>query len=188
MPVRPAPFAALAVLVSAVLVACTGTEPTGPRLRQSLRTSFDATTCGNDVSSPTITSFSATPSVLSPADKQMVPVTLHWGAVDDCGPPTCTVTSIESNEKGKRNGAPPDAVMTSGTTLNLRATKGNVYTITLTCQDAAGNASTATTTVTVPKESKACAHDDHGQGDDKNGDVDMEHKCKTGGGDDDDRG
>ena len=188
MSVRLAQLAATALLVSAAVVACTGTEPTVPRLRQSLRSSFDATSCGSDTERPTITSIAATPSVISPADRQMVPVTLSWGAVDNCGAPACSISSIASNEPGKRNGAAPDAVITSGTTVSVRATKGNVYTITVTCQDAAGNLTSASTIVTVQKENKACSKDDHGRGDDKHGDVDMEHKCKSGNGEDDDRG
>lgn len=170
-----------ALLAGSALVACSSTEPTSPRLQHSLRSSFDASSsCSSDTQAPTITYFSATPNVLSAADRQLVPVTLNWGAVDNCGAPVCAVSSVVSNEKGKKTGQPADVVMTPGSTvLNLRAEKGNAYTITLRCADAAGNATTATTVVTVLRETSKCTKDDQGKGDDKNGgDVDLENKCK----------
>jgi hypothetical protein len=67
-----------------------------------------------------------------------------------------------------------------------------VYTITVTCRDAAGNTASRTITVLVPHDqgqrAEKCAKDDRGQGDDKRGDRDLQNKCKQHEGDDDERG
>ena len=168
-----------ATLVGSIVVACAGTEPTSPRFAKSAA-ALDVSSlgCSPDVAPPTITYLTASPSVLSPADRQMVTVNVSYGAVDNCGALACSISSVTSNEKAK-GGAPDIQMLPGGTALNLRAEKRNVYTITVTCQDPAGNTTSASTTVTVAGKSSKCAKDDHGRGDDKNGDVDTDNKCKN---------
>lgn len=107
----------------------------------------------HDVRPPTITR--VVPSVTSiwPPNKRMVPVTVSITATDDVDTaPACQVLSVSANE-----GSPSDAVVTGPTTVSLRADRlgvgdGRVYTITVRCTDVSGNASTATTKVTVPHD------------------------------------
>ena len=106
-----------------------------------------------DVTAPVIESVTATPSVLSPPNHQFVAIAVTASASDQCGGSVyCRITSVTSNE-------PVDGVgwvVTGDLTLNLRASRsskgtGRIYTITVTCTDGAGNRSTKTVTVTVPR-------------------------------------
>jgi hypothetical protein len=105
-----------------------------------------------DATPPVIHSATATPSVLSPANHQFVNVTVNVSASDACGGSVrCRITSVTSNEP-----ADGDWIVTGDLTLRLRASRSNkgtgrLYTITVTCTDAAENASTRTVTVTVPR-------------------------------------
>jgi PKD domain/Right handed beta helix region len=106
-----------------------------------------------DVTAPVIGSLAATPSVLSPANHQFIPIVVTVAASDGCGGSvSCRITSVTSNEPV--DGV--DWVVTGDLTLNLRASRSNkgtgrIYTITVTCTDVAGNSSTKTVTVTVPR-------------------------------------
>ena len=180
-----------AVAVGAIVVACSGNEPTRPSPSGLLRAVVNSG-CTPDVQAPTITSVSASPNVLWPPNHKMQTVTLHWGAVDNCGSPMCAISSISSNEpvNGRGDGnTSPDWVITSNSTADLlRAERsgngtGRIYTITVSCLDAAGNKTVATTTVLVPHDqgkNLKCPPDDKGKGDDKNGDRDMKNKCEEG--------
>jgi DNA-binding beta-propeller fold protein YncE len=113
-----------------------------------------------DDSPPNITSLSANPNSLWPANHKMVPVSITISAIDSC---SATVTSqiidVTSNEPvdGLGDGdTAPDWLITGPLTLNLRAERsgngaGRIYTITIECRDAAGNKATGIVTVKVPK-------------------------------------
>jgi hypothetical protein len=113
-----------------------------------------------DTIAPVVHTASATPSVLSPANHNMVPVTVTVDASDECGAAVrCRITAVTSNEavEGLGDGdTSPDWEITGDLTLNLRAERGGagtgrVYTITVACTDPSGNETTATVTVTVPR-------------------------------------
>jgi uncharacterized repeat protein (TIGR03803 family) len=84
----------------------------------------------------------------------MVEVTLNYTAMDDCAGVTNTLT-VTSNERPKERDdeSEPDWVVEDDHHVLLRAGggTGRVYTITIISTDNAGNSSTRTTTVTVPK-------------------------------------
>ncbi|HMF95722.1 MAG TPA: right-handed parallel beta-helix repeat-containing protein [Vicinamibacterales bacterium] len=106
-----------------------------------------------DATPPTIQSAVAAPSVLSPANHQLAPVTLGVSAGDACGGPVhCRIISVTSNESITSQ----DWIITGDLTLRLRADRSNkgsgrIYTITVECTDPSGNRSTTTATVTVPR-------------------------------------
>ncbi len=105
-----------------------------------------------DTTPPSIAT--VTPSVTSlwPPNKRMVPVSIAVSATDLAGTPACSVSRISANE-----GAASDVAITGPLSVALRADRngngdGRIYTITVQCTDASGNASTHTTTVTVPHD------------------------------------
>jgi hypothetical protein len=114
-----------------------------------------------DSIAPSIASLSATPASLWPPNHAFVPVSLSVTATDVCDPSTaqtCHVISVTSNEldvgKGSGNTA-PDWEITGNLEVELRAERvgtgsGRIYTITVQCSDASGNAATRSTTVSVP--------------------------------------
>jgi len=113
-----------------------------------------------DATAPTIGSVTASPSVLSPANHDMVPVVVNATVADACGgTTTCRIVSVASNEPVTGLGGGdvgPDWQITGELTLNLRAERSNkgdgrIYTITVECTDAAGNSSTSTVAVVVPR-------------------------------------
>src|SRR5262245_8346417 len=105
-----------------------------------------------DTTPPAIQSAAAAPAVLSPANHQLVPVTINVSAGDACGgPERCQIVSVTSNEAITSQ----DWIVTGDLTLRLRAERSNkgsgrIYTITVVCTDLSGNQSTKTVTVTVP--------------------------------------
>jgi hypothetical protein len=108
-----------------------------------------------DRTPPRIISIKAVPNVLSPPNGKLVPVKVVVQAVDDSGSVTSRIASVRSNEPP--SGRQPDWVITGDLSLLLRAENashghGRVYTITIECRDAAGNTSTGTTQVTVPRD------------------------------------
>ncbi len=129
--------------------------------------SGNATTCSftvtvNDTQPPNILLLSAYPSVLSPPNHQMVPVTITVSASDNSGGSVASsITGVASSEpqNGLGDGDQyPDWEITGPLTLNLRAERaqngpGRIYTITVQSQDASGNVATGTVTVFVPKSS-----------------------------------
>jgi hypothetical protein len=82
----------------------------------------------------------------------MVKVTVSVNAVDDKDPaPSCGITTIAADD-----GTSGDAMITGPLTALVRATKDDrrdarVYTLTVACSDASGNASQAGVAVTVAK-------------------------------------
>jgi hypothetical protein len=106
-----------------------------------------------DTTPPVIQSATPSRSVLSPANKQLVPVTIALSATDACGSSVhCRIVSVTSNEAIDVT----DWKITGDLTLNLRADRskkgtGRIYTIRIECVDASGNVSTKTAAVTVPR-------------------------------------
>lgn len=182
-----------ACAVGALAVACATNEPTTPAgMRQNAFNAASSSSCSPDQTAPSINSLSATPNVLWPPNHKFVPVSVSWNATDNCSAPVCSISSVSSNEpvNGLGDGdTSPDWIITSGSTLLLRAERsglgtGRVYTITVSCRDAAGNVSSQVVTVSVPHDQgnnkvEKCAKDDRGKGDDKRGDRDLESKCKN---------
>jgi hypothetical protein len=114
-----------------------------------------------DTTPPTISALSATPSVITKTNHDMVPVTIAASASDSCGGGvTCRIVAVTSNEPISGTGGgdlSPDWEITGDLTLRVRAERsqkgnGRVYTITVRCSDAAGNGTTSTVTVTVPRK------------------------------------
>jgi len=111
-----------------------------------------------DAQAPGVSNPSATPAVLWPPNHQMVDVTVNYTVTDNCPGGNC-VLSVTSNEpiNGTGDGdTSPDWEIVDSHHIRLRAERaGNanarVYTITVTCTDAAGNTTTKSTTVTVPR-------------------------------------
>jgi hypothetical protein len=98
---------------------------------------------GADTTAPAIASVSASPSTISPADNSLVPVTVSVSATDNVdASPACSVTSVTG-------GAAGNSSVTGPLTVQVRAAGGAVYTLNVRCADASGNASTASTSVTV---------------------------------------
>ena len=136
-------------------VVCTVADPYGAQ-----------DTCGFDVTvtdaqDPTISDLQATPSVLSPPNHKMVPVTISVTVTDNCDGAvlqSCTIISVSSNEPISGTGegdTAPDWEITGNLTLRLRAERagsgtGRTYTMTVQCTDNAGNRASRSTTVTVP--------------------------------------
>jgi hypothetical protein len=111
-----------------------------------------------DTTAPVISDVSATPNVLWPPNHKLVDVRVNYTATDSC----CGVTSalsVTSNEPDNGTGdgdTTGDIVIVNPNLVRLRAERsgggsGRIYTITITATDCAGNTSTATTTVVVPK-------------------------------------
>lgn len=115
---------------------------------------FEATV--RRIHAPTITSVTATPNVLWPANDKMVPVSLTVGVTDNSDPaPVCQLTDVTSNEAA----AEPDWQSTGPLTLDLRAQRfgmgtGRIYTITVSCTNSSQLSSSATVTVSVPHDQR----------------------------------
>jgi hypothetical protein len=110
---------------------------------------------------PVTLSASATPNVLWPPNHKMVSVTITVNHPEDFT--SCKIVSVTSNEPviGKGSGkTSPDFIITGDLTLQLRAERsgktkaGRIYTIQVACTDLAGNTTSTTVLVTVPKNNK----------------------------------
>ena len=108
-----------------------------------------------DTTPPIITSLTASPSVLSPPNHKMVPITISASATDICDPnPQSRIIAVTSNEAG-----PGQYQITGNLTLNLMSDRngggnGRIYTISVEARDASGNTTTKSVVVTVPKGNK----------------------------------
>ncbi|HYU33073.1 MAG TPA: proprotein convertase P-domain-containing protein [Thermoanaerobaculia bacterium] len=125
------------------------------------------TTCNfpitvNDVQGPIVTAPTASPAVLTPPEHQMKNVTISYTTADNCTLPssiTCAL-SVASNEpiNGLGDGdTAPDWQVIDAHHVKLRAERsgtgtGRIYTVTVTCKDAAGVSSSRTVTVSVPHD------------------------------------
>lgn len=114
-----------------------------------------------DTTPPRIVSLWATPSVLWPPDKRMVPVVVGAVVEDLCdAAPSCRIVAITSSDPVSGPGAgnlAPDWVLTGDLTAELRAERlgtkvSRTYTITVQATDASGNASCANVVVVVPHD------------------------------------
>jgi hypothetical protein len=132
-------------------VAVTGTD----LAENSATCSFAVTVV--DKEPPSVSSFSLTAPPLWPPNHQMVDVTANYGLSDNCDPGSC-VLSVTSNEpeNGLGDGdTDHDWEIVDARHLRVRAERsgngnGRVYTVTLTCTDAAGNQTVRIGTLTVP--------------------------------------
>ena len=134
-------------------VNCTATDNAG----NTTTGAFTVTV--NDIIPPVISSTTPSASSMWPPDHRMVPITIAVAATDNIGTPVCSVSGVTSNEpqNGLGDGdTPNDWLLTGGLTLQLRAERagggnGRVYTVSVRCVDNFGNATTSSTTVSVPK-------------------------------------
>ncbi|HLM57662.1 MAG TPA: alpha-amylase family glycosyl hydrolase [Pyrinomonadaceae bacterium] len=111
-----------------------------------------------DLTPPAVGGVTADPSVLSSPNHKMRDVTVGYNASDNFGPATCTlgVASSEPVNGAGDGDTAPDWEVIGPHRLRLRAERsgggaGRVYTVTVTCADAAGNTSSRAVTVTVPR-------------------------------------
>lgn len=115
-----------------------------------------------DTTPPEITSVTPSTDTLWSPNHKMVPITVAVDASDLVGITSLKIISATSSEpdNGKGDGNTiNDTVITGDLTVDLRAERagkgdGRIYTITVEATDAAGNSSTSTCTVTVPKNGK----------------------------------
>ena len=110
-----------------------------------------------DPTPPSINGLSADPVSLWPKNHKLRDVTINYSATDGCSGVNCQITNISSNEPidGTGDGdTSPDWVIVDEHHVQLRAesaggSNGRIYTITVTCTDAAGNSTTRTVEVHV---------------------------------------
>jgi uncharacterized repeat protein (TIGR03803 family) len=117
--------------------------------------SCTATVTVVDATPPTLSDVVVTPNVLWPPNHKMVEVTVNYAATDNCGT-VSNALSVTSNE-APADGTAPDWVIEDSNHVQLRADRlgprtGREYTITVVSTDNAGNSSTRTVTVTVPRD------------------------------------
>jgi hypothetical protein len=107
---------------------------------------------------PGVTGLGADRSVLWPPNHRMVDVALSYQVSDNCDPnPVCQV-AVASDEPVQGSGdgnTAPDWEIVDARHVRLRAERagggdGRTYTLTVTCRDSAGGASSASTIVSVP--------------------------------------
>ena len=111
-----------------------------------------------DTTAPVVSAVSASPSVLGVPNHKMVDVNVSYSASDNSGGVTCSL-GVASNEPVNGTGdgnTAPDWLVLDAHHLQLRAERsgngaGRVYTINVTCADAAGNSTSRNTTVSVPR-------------------------------------
>lgn len=103
-----------------------------------------------DTTPPVISSVSATPSFIWPPDNKMVSVSVSVTATDNVdAAPACSLTSVAG---------PANPAITGQLSASVQASSGNVYVLTVTCRDAAGNTSSTTTSVAVTKDPSTSAN------------------------------
>jgi PKD repeat protein len=115
-----------------------------------------------DVTPPQIRSAVPSPALLWAPDHQMVPVEIAVSVDDACQSTSCRIVNVTSNEAGSGRGRAArgaDWQVIADLKLMLRAERGGgsterVYTVTVTCVDAAGNQSSRDVLVTVPHDQR----------------------------------
>ncbi len=122
-----------------------------------------------DTTAPVIASVTPSIRAIWPPNKKMVPITVSVSATDAVGIASTKIVSVATNQPDRRT----QWQITGPLSVNLLADregdkKDRIYTITIEVRDAAGNVTTATTTVIVP-------HDQRGQGKDCDDDKDKDH-------------
>jgi hypothetical protein len=111
--------------------------------------------------SPVISNVSVDKPSIWPPNHKLVEVTVAYTVTDNCGPVTSSLT-VSSNEPENGIGdgdAAPDWIINDAHHVQLRAERagtgeGRIYTITITSTDSAGNSSSQTTQVVIPKNQK----------------------------------
>ena len=111
-----------------------------------------------DTIAPAISELLITPSTLRPPNHKLVDVHALYEASDASGTGSCAV-SVSSNEAQNGSGdgnTAQDWVIVDGHHVQLRAERsgngtGRIYTLTVTCQDAAANGSSREGRVLVPR-------------------------------------
>jgi hypothetical protein len=122
-------------------------------------TSASFTVTVSDTTAPEIGGVTPSVETLGPPNHRMIGVTIAATAADDVSAVACSITNVSSSEPDNGLGdgdTANDIAITGPLSVELRAERsgngpGRVYTITVTCTDAAGNAAVDTTTVSVPK-------------------------------------
>ncbi len=132
-------------------VTVTATDAAGNRTSGA----FDVTVV--DLDAPAITGVSASPAVLWPPNHKLVDVTIAYATADNCATGRCTLSVVSSEPvDGTDDGdTAPDWEIVGPSTVRLRAERagtgsGRVYTVMISCADAAGNIAARSVTVTVP--------------------------------------
>jgi hypothetical protein len=142
--------------VGTTTVRCTATDSYG----QSVERSFDVNVV--DTIAPIISSVTATPNVLVPANHKLVDVEVTIEAADGIDPmPQCSVVDVTANEPVDGPGSgntKTDWRITGALTLELRAERSGegsdrLYHVHVSCFDASGNAAHDSVDVVVPKSS-----------------------------------
>lgn len=139
--------------VGTTTVTATATDAAG----NSSTASFTVTV--RDTTAPVFSTLSTNAPTLWPPNHKMVAVTVSAGATDAVGPVSYRIVSVTSNEPDNGLGdgdTANDIKITGAMTVDLRAERsgkgnGRTYTITVEAKDAAGNTSTKTVAVSVPK-------------------------------------
>jgi hypothetical protein len=140
-------------------VLLTDTDPKGAFGQAS------ATVTVVDRTAPSITGLAVTPSVLWPPNHRLVDIGVAFDAADNCGAATCVLTVSDNQARTDGDGSHesgdsddgPDVIVVDAHHVRVRSERrggvDRVYTLTLTCTDAAGNKTVRTATVTVPHDS-----------------------------------
>lgn len=139
--------------VGTTTVTATATDAAG----NTSSASFTVTV--RDTTAPVLGTVSTNAPTLWPPNHKMVAVTVSASATDAAGAVTYRIVSVTSSEPDNGLGdgdTPNDIKITGAMTVDLRAERsgkgnGRTYTITVEAKDAAGNTSTKTVTVSVPK-------------------------------------
>lgn len=135
------------------VVTCTATDASGNHASSTFKVKVV------DTIAPVITSVTPSQTVLWPPNHQPVPIFVSINATDAVSTPQCRISAVSSNEPINGSGDGNtwiDWLIVTPHIVLLRAERsahgnGRIYTITVTCRDNAGNSSSATTTVKVPK-------------------------------------
>ena len=126
-------------------VICTATDAAGNEASCAFQVTVE------DREPPAIQSVQASPIVLWPANRKMVPVRLTVRATDNCGQYTARITAVRCTESI----SPGDWAVTGPLLLQLRADRNSqiqnrVYSIVVEVRDSAGNLTMTTVSVSVP--------------------------------------
>lgn len=118
--------------------------------------STESVTIKRDTTGPSIASVSTNAPALWPPNHKMHAITVTASTTDGgSGGTVCRIDGVTSSEGGNEH--EPDVQISGGLTVNLRAERngnavGRVYTIQVSCADAAGNTSASSTSVAVPHD------------------------------------
>ncbi len=160
--------------IGTTTVTVTATDAAGNSSQQTF------TVTVRDTTAPAIASVTPSQATIWPPNHKMVGITVNAVATDAVGVTSLKIISVTSSEPDNGPGdgnTVGDAVITGPLSVSLRAERsgrgnGRTYTITVEASDAAGNSSTKTCTVFVPKSQGGHDGDDDNDGDDRDDDHD----------------